>query len=384
MPDLNRRHLLAGGAAAWLCAGSATAQEDPDEAARAFAARHSFNGVMLAGTAGRVTYQQAFGLADFASRTPMTTDTVFHGGSVSKWIAALVVLRLVDQRRLALRTPIASYLPDYRRDTARLLTLEHLMSHASGLPNEVIPALEANLDLYKDGIDTAEAVRRYASGDLQFAPGRQWQYSHSNWLVVQQIVERVTGQAYAQAARELLFAPAGLRHSGVFSGLVPPAQRVATSYRENDPGSAPVVIGIPAFMQMIGGYWTDAADLFALLRAARRGPLLSAASRAELFRVRFPERRYALGGRVMHARLGGAERAVMEETGASLGFRALGYGPLDGDDAVVMLNNVSLDADDMEPAALRMLDGLAGRRQARPLSDSGPACVPTRLRRGAA
>lgn len=358
MPELNRRLLLAGGTA-WLCAGTAIASDGTAEAARAFAADTRFNGVILAGTGSRVRYQQAFGLADFASRTPMTVDTVFQGDSVSKWIASLVVLRLVDQRRLALRTPIATYLPDYRPDTGRLLTMEHLMSHASGLPNEIIPALEADLDLYKRGLDLAQAVRRYASGDLRFAPGQQWQCSHSNWLVVQQIVERVTGQPYAQAARELLFAPLSLGNSGIFSGLEPPAKRVAASYRDNDPASPPVVVGIPTFMAMIGGYYTDAADLFALLHAVRGPGLLSAGSRAELFRVRFPERRYALGGRVTRAPLNGVQQAIMEETGASLGFRTLAYGPLDGDAAVVMLNNVSLDADDMEATALRLLDSLA-------------------------
>lgn len=367
MPTLNRRHLLAGGAAAWLC-GSAAAADDVPDVARVFAAKNQFNGVILAGTGTQVRYQQAFGLADFARRTRMTMATVFQGGSVSKWIATLVVLRLVDRQQLALRTPIASYLPDYRRDTGRVLTLEHLLSHASGLPNQIIPALEANLDLYKTGIDLAEAVKRYASGDLKFAPGAQWDYSHSNWLVVQQVVERVTGRAYADVARELLFAPLGLNNSGIFAGITPPAKHVAQSYRDNEPASPPVVIGIPTFMAMIGGYYTDAADLFALLHAAR-GHLLSAASRAELFRVRFPQRRYALGGRVTQALLNGTQRAIAEETGASLGFRTLAYGPLDGDDAVVMLNNVSFDADDMEPTALALLDGLARR----PLSDSGPS-----------
>ncbi|WP_214676479.1 serine hydrolase, partial [Escherichia coli] len=67
-------------------------------------------------------------------------------------------------------------------------------------------------------MDQMAAVRRYASGDLAFAPGTEWDYSHSNWLIAKAIVERVSGQPYAALVDRLLVRPLGLKDSGIYHG----------------------------------------------------------------------------------------------------------------------------------------------------------------------
>src|ERR1051325_2225154 len=83
--------------------------------ARRFAVDQHFNGVILVGHGSQVDYAESFGAAAAATRQPLTADTPFETGSISKWIASSVVMRLVQQGELALDEPISTYLPDYRR-----------------------------------------------------------------------------------------------------------------------------------------------------------------------------------------------------------------------------------------------------------------------------
>ena len=188
---MNRRQCIAfAGASALGRVVPASAAATPDRYGPALAAFDGFNGTIVAARGAEILYGKAVGLADPATGTPMTLTTRFETGSVSKWIAAIVVMKLVDDGKLALDTPITRYLPDYRADTGARLTLRHLMSHSSGVPNEVMVARKADPRMAFAELDQMEAVRRYASGDLRFAPGSTWDYSHSNWLIVKAIVER--------------------------------------------------------------------------------------------------------------------------------------------------------------------------------------------------
>ena len=74
--------------------------------ARRFAAEQHFNGVVLVGRGARVDYAESFGVADAGTQRLLTADTPFETGSISKWIAAMVVMRLVQQGELSLDEPI--------------------------------------------------------------------------------------------------------------------------------------------------------------------------------------------------------------------------------------------------------------------------------------
>jgi len=311
--------------------------------ARRFAVDQHFNGVILVGHGSQVDYVESFGVADAQTQRPLTADTPFESGSISKWIASMLVMRLVQQGELALDLPISTYLPDYRRDNGNKLTLRHLLSHASGVPNEIDEAIKRDPSVRLLSLDNAEAVRRYASGGLRFAPGTDWDYSHANWLLVKAIVEKVTGRSYASLVDGYLVQPLALRHSGAYAGSSSKVPGMALGYRQLAPQPIALDKPSPNFMALAGGYYASANDLFALMDGLFGGRLLSPESTRTLMSVERPPQHYALGGRTKTLSFAGVEHPVAWEYGSNGAFRALAWRTLDDGHSVIVLNNTSFD-----------------------------------------
>lgn len=299
--------------------------------------KQHFSGVILLGKKQQAVEQYAFGDARTDPKVPVTMDTLFEGGSISKWIASIVVLKQVDAGKISLDLPISNYLPAFRKDNGAKLTLANLMSHQSGVPNQVIPALRADrmLEAKPD-----EAVTRWASGDLQFEPGSQWDYSHSNWLLVRAALEHATGRTYEELATATLWKPLGLQHSGIFHGASLDLPGMAES-RKADGTADPSIM--PSFMAMAGGFYTNAPEMLRILDAVDSGSVLSKLSTERLFTIRMPDQHYALGGRIRMKPLGGKERAVIWEDGSNRSFRMLAVRVRETGESVILMNHRGTD-----------------------------------------
>lgn len=323
--------------AATLISQPAAAQSYHDIADN-YLATDAFNGVVSVGTGSHIEAVEGFGSADAEHGVPMTAATRFEIGSVSKWIASVLILKLVDQGKLNLDTPIVTYLPEYHADNGSKLTLRRLMSHSSGLPNQV---LEARKDPAVRGIelDQMEAVRRYASADLAFEPGAAWDYSHSNWVLAKAVVERVAGRPYAALVDRLLVRPLRLKDSGVYHGDSSRIPGMAAGYERLLPQPERKPNPVPDFMAMAGGFYTTAPDLLRIMDAVLDGNFLRPASRTALMTTIMPDQHYALGGRVRVERIAGQDREAAWEDGSNGGFRMLARRVLaDGHTAIVFTN----------------------------------------------
>jgi CubicO group peptidase (beta-lactamase class C family) len=351
-----RRYLSLAGAlatASLLPGAARSAQPRFDDIAASFP---DFNGVLLAGVGDRVDYCAAFGVADAEAGIAMSTTTRFETGSVSKWIAAMTVMKLVDLGKLALDEPITRYLPGYRADTGGQLTLRHLMSHSSGVPNDIIAARNANPLVKTEQLDQMEAVKRYASGDLRFKPGTNWDYSHSNWLIVKAIVEQASGMTYAQCVGRYLTGPTKLADSGLFSGESTTVPGMAVAYAGNTPPRTRKLSPVPDYMTMAGGFFTTAMDLLRLMDAVLDGDVLSPASRRTLMQVNMPDQHYALGGRTRVAMIAGRNREAAWEDGSNGGFRLLARRVLADGHTVIAMNNTSFDHQALGRIGDQMMD----------------------------
>ncbi|MBM7116456.1 serine hydrolase domain-containing protein [Archangium primigenium] len=328
--------------------------------AEALVRAQAFNGVVLLGEGDRVVHAWGEGMADFEAGVPSTPGTKYQMGSLSKWIASIVVLQLVDAGVLSLTAPIGDYLPDYRRDTGAKLTLHHLLSHTSGVPNALAVALRETPELaaFMDvGLD--EAVARYASGDLVFEPGTRFDYAHSNWLLVQAILERVTHQPYREAVPARLFAPLRLEDSGILHGDILGLPGMAQGYGTLVPTPtrtpASRVSPMPDILTCVGGFYATAPDLLRLMEAVIGGDVLSRASRERLGTVVVPEEDYAYGGRVRTRTLGGRARRVFWNTGSNGAYKTLSVHTEDGK-SVVLLNNTRADLDVINTLGAALLE----------------------------
>ncbi len=181
-----------------------------------FAEYGQFNGAVLVAEKGKVIYKKGFGLANMEWDVPNTTDTKFRLASVTKQFTAMLIMQLVAENKVALDVPIANYLPGYPKAQAEQITLHHLLSHTSGIPNftdfpsypEVMGRTNSPSDL----------MRLFADSALEFTPGERFAYSNSGYTVLGAIVEQVTGMSYEQALHERIFAPLGMIGSGVDHG----------------------------------------------------------------------------------------------------------------------------------------------------------------------
>ena len=93
------------------------------------------NGVVLIAEGDEVVYKRGFGDANMAWRVPNAPDTKFRIGSVTKQFTAALILRLVEEGRIELGAPITSYLPAYPAAKGERVTVHHLLTHTSGIPN---------------------------------------------------------------------------------------------------------------------------------------------------------------------------------------------------------------------------------------------------------
>ncbi len=145
---------------------------------------------------GRIYWHGDFGVKNTDLGTRVDALTVFETASLTKPILAYAVLKLVDSGRLNLDAPLANYLrlSDLADDPrANLLTARMVLSHTTGLQNELHP--REKLKLY-------------------FTPGERFSYSGEGYIYLQQVIERITGKPLEQFMKEFVFAPLGMKSAG--------------------------------------------------------------------------------------------------------------------------------------------------------------------------
>jgi CubicO group peptidase (beta-lactamase class C family) len=354
---MNRREYLSlVGSIAMTPIASALAEETPSGYQAVLAAYPEFNGTIVVGRGSHILFSKAIGVADPQSQAPMALGTRFETGSVSKWVASMVVMKMVDQGILRLDEPIKQYLPDYRADNSARLTLRHLMSHSSGVPNELIAARKADPAVARTELRQMEAVQRYASGDLQFVPGTTWDYSHSNWLIVKAIVEHMGGRPYRELLAAWLTEPLGLRDSGLFIGASSAVPGMALGYAGPVSAWQRKVNAVPEYMAMAGGFYSSAPDMLRLMDGVLTGGILTPASRAALMNVNMPDQRYALGGRTRVEQIAGQAREAAWEDGSNGGFRLVARRVLADGVTVIVFNNSSFDHQKLGTLATSLME----------------------------
>lgn len=155
---------------------------------------------------GRVVYARGYGVVSLATRAPVSSETTFAIGSISKQFLAAEVLALQAQGRMHLTDRLSRYYPHF--PSGGEITIADLLSHEAGI-RDYYP-LDYN-DIAMSGPTTMAAIAaRAATQPLDFAPRTAWQYSNTGYSVAGAIVERVTGQTLYELYRERLFRPLGM------------------------------------------------------------------------------------------------------------------------------------------------------------------------------
>jgi CubicO group peptidase (beta-lactamase class C family) len=180
-----------------------------DDAVLEAVGQHKMPGaVVVIGRHDRVLFRRAYGLrAIDPDPTPMTLDTVFDLTSLTKPVAtATSIMVLVERGKVGLDDPLVRYVPECAGGGKSAITLRHLLLHIAGLP------AGTPKDDYAHGHD--EAIRRICNLTLRKVPGTDSTYTDVGFILLEEVVRRVTSQDLAAFARDAIFAPLGMNETG--------------------------------------------------------------------------------------------------------------------------------------------------------------------------
>lgn len=171
-----------------------------------------FSGTVLVAWHGEVVFARGYGYADQTFGQENTLETKFYIGSITKQFTAAAILKLVEQGKLALDDPITTYLPEYPSNPGDRITLHHLLTHTSGVPNYTeFPEL---LIRRTSRIAPNDLLAFFQSEPLDFEPGTGFHYSNSGYIILGAIIERVARQSYEAFLHKEFLKKIGMLNSG--------------------------------------------------------------------------------------------------------------------------------------------------------------------------
>lgn len=185
---------------------------------------------------GKILFEHAYGFADIARKVPVTTQTRFRIGSVTKQFTAAAVLKLQEAGKLNVTDKLSKYFPDFPKGDQ--ITLQQLLTHTSGV-HSYTSQPDFSTRVLKP-IEPSALVEEIKSYPLDFKPGSGWSYSNSGYFLLGQLVEKVSGRSYETFLQEQFFTPLQMKDTGVFhNGTEQPGQASGYSYQGGNYTPAP-------------------------------------------------------------------------------------------------------------------------------------------------
>ena len=291
---------------------------------------------------GRVEWARAYGSKDANTNEPVTTDTLFQAGSISKPVAALAALRLVEQGKLTLDEDVNAKLvswkvPENEFTKTEKVTLRRLLTHSAGLTVHGFPgyAADATVPTLVQVLN-GEKPANTAPIRVDTVPGTLWRYSGGGYTIMQQLLIDVTKKPFPEIMREMVLDPVGMKHSTYEQP--PPASRAKEAATAHIRGKA-IAGRFHTYPEMAAaGLWTTPSDL-ALLAielqkslAGKSNKILSQKMTAQMLSKQFQN--WGLGPSVSIKN----QTVEFSHGGVDEGFEAFWVGFSDGRGAAVMTN----------------------------------------------
>lgn len=159
---------------------------------------------------GKAIYQKAVGKSNLELNTPIDLNSVFQIGSITKQFTAVSILMLAEQGKLDIEDKIEGYIPEYAK-IGKDITIHHLLNHTSGIKNKTL--LSENQNNSKTDKSPKELITYFKDESLEFIPGEKFKYSNAGYILLGQIIEKVSKQSYGEFIKENIFDKIGMTSS---------------------------------------------------------------------------------------------------------------------------------------------------------------------------
>ncbi len=268
-----RGSLIRAGVACWsgvclsLAVATAVQADSVDDVVTAEMEAHHITGLSLAIiNHGRIIKAQGYGFTDSSTKSPVTTSTLFQAGSISKSVAALAALHLIEQGRLSLDEDVNVKLhtwkvPENEFTKDKKVTLRGILSHSAGLTVHGFPgyALDASVPTLVQVLDGAKPANTPAIR-VDFAPGSKRRYAGGGYTVMQQLMVDVTSQPFPELLKSAVLKPLGMSASSFEQPL--PKEMASATAAGHYPNGSEVKGRWHIYPEMAAaGLWTTPSDL---------------------------------------------------------------------------------------------------------------------------
>lgn len=165
---------------------------------------------------GSYVYNNTFGLSNLDYHIPIDDETVFEVGGLAMHITASCILKLEDDGKLKLTDPVSQYLSDFPDFKEGAVTIQHLLHHTSGMMDYLV-ALDMSGGSWDKTFSSDDAYNlAIKSPKLGFEPGKEYEFSHSNYVVLKKLIEHVSDESINVYASENIFKPLGMLNTFYF------------------------------------------------------------------------------------------------------------------------------------------------------------------------
>ena len=252
-----------------------------------------FSGSVLVKESGKILLHKEYGWADFDSKTHLTKDAPFYIASVSKQFTTMAIMMLKERGLLKYDNLLADYFSDFP-NYAKKITIRHLMTNTSGVPNNFDLGLNHDGMTNQDVFDVLVKQKR-----LDFKPGTNYKYSNSGFILLAMIVEKITEMRFSKFVDEYIFKPLGMNNSYVQDHTKTPTPKMVNGHDEFG-----LLFNNPFFMNGAGGIYSTTYDLSVWDEALYTDKLVSQKSIREAYRIpALPKERktnYGFGWRIVN------------------------------------------------------------------------------------
>ena len=236
---------------------------------------------------GKIVFEKAYGPADEEWDVSNNPGTKFRIASLTKQFTGACVLILQERGLLHVQEPIAKYLGDVLPPTWKGVTIHQLLTHTAGVPHPDYSGKQY-ANIRRTGATPEQLVALVGNQPLDFTPGTKWNYSNTGYILLGMLVEKLSGQSYAELLRSNIFQPLGMNDSG-YDRETDILKRRASGYQIKDGHLANTDFIDMSTPFSAGGLYSTVEDMYRWNEAlSESGKLLSADSLKQMF-TEYPE-----------------------------------------------------------------------------------------------